>query len=235
MSDEEDLPIGERDMRQRLFGNAPPRSPLDLPGVEGRSEFRDLFEHLGPDSAGAFAGPGVPQLPPEQQAIVDALWARFVKWTRNTNFTASEPAHAQPMLWSEPIDLSDTYTLATAADPAGVYHTVLEYTAPSGRWARINAYGYDVDGGFTYDDSILWQITVNGLAVPSMNGFGEHRGTVAIPRQTFIIVPENQTVRFNVQRAVAAGGTNDIVMAMQGWSWRLRKDYEGTKASVAAF
>ena len=48
-------------------------------------------------------------------------------------------------------------------------------------------------------------------------------------------MPENQTVRFNVQRAVAAGGTNDIVMAMQGWSWRLRKDYEGTKASVAAF
>ncbi len=217
---------------KRLFGTATPRSPLDLPGVEGRSEFRRIFEKEGPGSASADQ-PDRPKLPPAQQAIVDALFDKFIKWTRNTNFTASEPAHSQPMLWSEPIDLSDTIVLPAAASPD--YTPVIQYTVPSGRWARISSYAADVGGGFTYDGSILWQITVNNLAVPSLNGWGEHRGTIAIPRETFIVVPENQTVSFNIRRAVAAVATSDIVMSLQGWTWRLRKDYEGTKASVTAY
>src|SRR5882757_382320 len=150
MPDDEDIVRGHMD--RRLQG-MPTRSPLDLPGVEGRQEFRELFERIAPGSASADA-PAKSTLSPAEQRIVEAFFAKFIKWTRNTNFTASEPAHAQPMLWSDPIDLSDTYTLPAAASPT--YTPVISYVVPPGRYARISGYGFDVSGGFTYDESILW-------------------------------------------------------------------------------
>lgn len=218
-------------MHQRLFGSSDVRTPLDLPGAGGKEEFREIFENETSKSAGA-QHPPASLLSPSEQRMVSALFEKFIKWTRNTNFTASEPAHAQPMLWSDPIDLSANYVLPAAVGP---YASVLSFIVPSGRYARINGYGVQVGGGFTYDGSILWRITVNGLAVPSLLDWGEQRGTIAIPRQTFIVVPQDQKISFDVRRAVAAGGTSDVTMALKGWTWRLRKNFEGTKSSVTAF
>ena len=228
-----DSDITQSEMDARLFGSTPAETPLDMPSASGRAAFRNIFEQLSPDDAGAARVPPKSNLPPAQQAIVDALFDKFIQWTRNTNFTASLPAHSKPMLWSEPVDLSENYTLPAAVNVD--YTDVISYTAPQGRWARIDGYGVEVDGAFTYDDSILWRIAVSGLNIPTLYDWGQQRGTIAIPRKTFVIVPQGQTVVFSVRRAVAAGGTNVVTMALKGWTWRLRKNFEGTKASVTAF
>ncbi len=222
--------ITQSELDARLFGPSPSDSPLTLPGTEGRAEFRRIFEQEGPESADRAA----PDPISDQVRKEARIYAReLLHLIRNTNITASLPAHSKPMLWSNPVDLSSTVVLPAAVSVD--YTTVLTYKVPSGLYARFDGYGVDVDGSFTYDGSILWQITVNGLMVPTLGGWGEHRGTIAIPRKTFIVVPQDQTIAFGVRRAVAAGGTNSVVMALKGWTWKLRKNFEGTKASVTAF
>lgn len=254
----EDRDVVDSEMHDRIFGDVPFESPLSLPGANGQDQFRDIFEQMKPTNAGAFepgklgpqssdqisAGsqlaqggpnklmPTMPALSPAEAAKAVALRDLLLKMIRGTNITAALPAHDAPMVYSEPIDLSATYTLPAAA---GDYTTVVSFTVPSGRWARISGYGVDVDGGFTYDGSILWRLTVNGLAVPTLSDWGQHRGTIAIPRKTFFLAKEDQTIAFQVKRATAAGGTNAVTMALIGWTWVMRKTYDGTKASITAY
>lgn len=222
--------IFQDDMKARFFGPIPIVEPLILPGEKGRSEFRKIANQDPPGSA--YAAPEPSLVTPQDRARTQFLVQKFAELLRNTNITASLPAHADPMLWSNPIDLSDQITLAAAASS---YQTVLTFTAPPGRWARINAYGVDVDGGFSYDESILWRFQLNNVNVQSLADWGQHRGSLIQPSETFILVPQGQTLTFQVKRAVAAAGTNLVAMVFKGWTWRLRDDYEGTKASVTAF
>lgn len=217
-------------MQARFLGPLPIDEPLKLPGVQERGNFRKIANQDPPDSA--YAAPNKPILSPQDKARADFLVQKFAELLRNTNITASEPAHAVPMLWSTPIDLSAQVTLAGAA---GDYQTVLTYTAPPGRWARIQAYGVDVDGSFTYNGSILWRLQLQNVNVQSLADWGQHRGSLIQPSETFVLVPQGQTITFQVKRAVAAGGPNQVAMVLKGYTWRLRDDYEGTKASVTAF
>jgi hypothetical protein len=219
----------DNDLNQRLFGPQPDR-PLELPGVGGRDRFRTIADQDPPGSA--LAAPAGPRLSKADEARAQALVQELSKLLRNTNITASLPAHSVPMLWSDPIDLSARYTLPAAVTP---YVTVLSFTVPPGRWARIDGYGVDVDGAFTYDGSILWRLQVNGQNVPSLYDWGQHRGSLTLPRQTFFLVPEGQIVTFQVSRAIVALGTSEVDMVMKGWTWRLRRNAEGTKASITAF
>ncbi len=223
--------VTESGLNARLFGPQPPQNPLDLPGVAGRDHFRTIADQESPDNA-AVNQKAPDGLTDSERRIKNALFKDAVKYLRSTNITASLPMHSAPGLWSEPIDLSATFTDSGAVMPD--YVSVLSYIVPAGRWARIDGYGVDVSGGFPYDGSLLWRITANGLLVPTLGGWGEHRGTIAIPRQTYFVVPQDQIISFDVQR-VTAGAAGTIAMALKGWTWRLRMNYEGTKASVATF
>lgn len=122
--------------------------------------------------------------------------------------------------------------------PAAVatqYTTVIRYKVPEGRWARISSYGVSVlDDTYTFDDSILWNIQVNGINVEYLSNWGDQRGTVQQPRETFILLKEGWTIEFQVKRAVAALAATPMVLALNGWAWRLRRNYDSTKASIAA-
>ncbi len=223
--------IGDDDRNLRLFGPQPDQ-PLELPGIRGRDHFRAIAEQDMPGSVAAAATLPPSKTSPADRARAAALVQELAKLLRNTNITASLPAHDSPGLWSLPIDLSASFALPSAVGP---YTTVLSYKVPSGRWARIESYGVDVGGGFTYDGSILWRIRVDGLNVPDLADWGQHRGTIVQPRNTFFLVPPDKTVIFQVRRAVAGIATSQVVMALLGYTWRLRRNDEGTKASITAF
>lgn len=220
------------DLDQRLFGPAPDQ-PLELPGVRGQDLFRGIAQQDSPGSVEAKALAGDPRLNPADQARADALVQRLATLLRNTNITASLPAHSVPMLWSDPIDFSARRSVPAAVEAD--YTNVISYRVPPGRWARISGYGVDVDGSYTYDGSLVWRIQVNGYNVPSLADWAQHRGSIIQPRETFFLVPEGQLVTFAVKRAVAAGGASNVDMALVGWTWRLRRNAEGTKASITAF
>lgn len=225
------MDIGEEELRSRIFGPAPDAA-IGLPGQQTSAQTRSVAQQ---DPFGSVMRDQVvqrPTIPAADRQRADYLVNQIAALFRNTNITASLPAHAAPMLWSDPVDLSGQVSLG-----AGVsgYQTVLSFTAPDGRWARIDGYGVDVDGGYTYDGSILWRIRLNGQNVQSLYDWGEHRGTIIQPRKTIIVVPQGQTVDFQVRRAVASGGANLVTMAMVGWTWRLRRNDEGTKAAITAY
>jgi hypothetical protein len=212
----------------RLFGNPPEASPLDLPGAAGRAVSRDIFDGNPPGTSAK-----KPILSPVEQAIVDGVVDRLAKIARNTNFTASLPAHSTPMFWSNNIDKS-----ATVVVPAAVtaYQTVCSYKAPPSRYGLVAQYGFDVAGGaYTYDGSLLWRFMLNGVPVQDLLDIAEHRGSLVQPSDTFIVVPMGQTLQFQVARAVAAGGTSTVAMKFKGWDWLLRTNAEGTKSSITAF
>ncbi len=211
----------------KLFGPTPETPVLELPGAQGRQRSREIFEGA---AKGTLAP--APLLTPEQQALVDAVIYKLAKIARNTNFTMQLPAHSQPMYWSNNIDLSDTVTMAAAVS---AYQTVLQYTAPDSRYGRISQYGFDVsDPAYTYDGTLQWRMVLNGQPVQSLLDFSEHRGSMVQPADTFIIVPQGQTIQFQVRRTSAAGGSLDVAMKLKGWDWLLRNNNEGTKASVTA-
>jgi hypothetical protein len=154
---------------------------------------------------------------------------------RPPSFVSRLNTRPQPPLWSDPVDLSATVSLPAAA---GAYISIpaLVYQAPPGRWARIAGYGVDVqDPLFTYDGSILWRIRVNGNNVQTLADWGEHRGSVIQPRVTEIFLREDWQISFEVRRAVAAALPTTIAMALTGWAWRTRHNYEGTKASITSY
>lgn len=227
MADDDDSVIS-RPSYGHLFKAPPQTSPLDLPGHEGTQQFRDIADG---DKPGEMNGP--PALNAQQMAIVNAVVDRLAKIARNTNFTAALPAYTAPGYWSNNIDESGTVAMAAAVTP---YQTVLEYTAPPSRYGFVNAYGFDELGGaYTYDGTLQWRMVLNGVPVQSLLDFGEHRGSMVQPASTFIVVPMGQTLRFQIQRTLAAGGALDVAMKFKGWDWLLRKNAEGTKAGILAF
>jgi hypothetical protein len=219
------------ELDRRVFGTPDPLPPLQRPGVEGRAEgaitaMRDQGTGLSPIPTGA------PLLDEREMPRARALARVLAQLIQNTNITAALPAHVSPPLWSEPVDLVQRVTVPAAV---GQYVPVIRYQAPPGRWARIASYGVNVlDPAYTYDGSILWRIRVNGNDVPTLADWGDQRGSIIQPRQTFIVLREDWQVTFEVKRAVAAVLPQDVVMALSGWAWRYRFNYEGTKASLTA-
>jgi hypothetical protein len=222
-----DQGLVEMERRVAAASDPKPLPPLQRPGVEERLEAASVMMR------------GAQPQPPGDVLDADELprartFARVLsQLIQNTQITAALPAHVQPPLWSDPVDLSATVSLPAAAGP---YQTVLTYQAPPGRWARIAGYGVDVqDPLFTYDGSILWRVRVNGNNVQTLADWGEHRGSIIQPRVTEIFLREDWQVQFEVRRAVAAALPTTIAMALTGWAWRLRHNYEGTKASITSY
>jgi hypothetical protein len=211
----------------RLFGGGSDlTTPLDLPNSGGVQNFRNKIEHNSP----GLVGPA--PVSPADQARADLLTQAIAQICRNMQITASLPAHSTPMPWSNNIDMSATLSLPAAVGP---WMTALTYTAPYGRYGRLAQYGFDVAGGaFPYDGSILWRFMFNGAIPFDLGPFGEHRGSMTQPSDMFLIIPENQTVSFQVMRATAAGSASTIAMKFRGWDWKLRRGDEGSKASVTA-
>lgn len=160
----------------------------------------------------------------------------LVESARNANITAAPPAHIKPHIWSEPVDQSNTVVIAAGAPTA--YQTVCTFTTPPGRWARIEHYGVQVvDPAYTYDGEILWAFRLNGRFLDQgMMDWGEQRGSMVFMRQTVILMNnEDVTLDFMVKRAVAGVTARTVQMAMRGWTYRLRNNYEGTQGSVTAY
>ena len=226
MPDQDEI-VGNSTRYDQLFRTPPTSSPLEMPGRAGRAASRDIFDGNPPGTSAPDDG-----LTAAQRAMVNAVVDRLAKIARNTNFTASEPAHAVPTYWSNNIDLSDTVSLPGAVS---AYQTVLTYKAPPSRYARISAYGFDVNNSYTYDGTLQWRFILNGVPVQDLLDIVEHRGSMVQPADTFIVVPMDQTLLFQVRRTLAAGGAFSVNMKVKGWDWPLRVNSEGTKASITAF
>ena len=223
------------DLTQRLFAQAPMPPAENRPGMNQRTQFRDIFQQN--------AEQGIPpQRPtsafsPEDRARAALMIKELTALLQNTNLTASLPAYNEPHLWSTPVDLSAQFSLPAAV---GDYQTVITYQVQPGRWARIDGYGVDVaDPAFTYDGSILWRIRKNGINVETLADWGQHRGSVIQPRKTFILGNgdngSGDVFTFEVRRAVAAGAPTVINMALVGYTFRPRFNYEGTKVGITSF
>jgi hypothetical protein len=224
---------GADEMAARAFGipalidRQDPLPPLQRPGVEGREATFAAGTHTESTQA-----PGI-LTNPADLARANTFARVLAQLIANTNFTAAPPAHVEPPLWSDPVDLT-----ARVQVPAAVtdWIPVIDYFAPNGRWARLASYGVDVeDPAYVYDGSLLWRIRVNDNDVPSLANWGEHRGSLAQPRSTFIVLRENWKVSFQVKRAVAALAAVYVDFSLQGWAWRYRHNYEGTKASITSY
>lgn len=169
--------------------------------------------------------------PPDAQ---DKLVAKIINLIRRTNITVSPPAHIKPTAWSNPVDLSARVTVPAAVGP---YATALSFTCPPGRWARIDSFGVNVlDAAYDYNGSILWRWVKNGMPLgDGMSDWGIQRGSIVQPRETFIILNEDDVLELQVRRAVVAGAPQDVEHAFTGWIWRLRNNFEGTAGSVTAY
>lgn len=223
-------------LRARLFDHDVEPAVQSRPGIDQRSGFRTIAQ-----GGASIPVPGPdPLLSDQDRARAALLLQQLSALIQNTNITVSQPAHNAPNLWSTPVDLSGQVTV-----PANVtvYLPVITFRAPPGRWVRINGYGVDASGNYGYAGSLLWQISKNGQPVQTLDNWAEHRGTVIRPRDTFILLNGNNgssngggdIITFSVRRAVAAGAPNQVSMALVGYTWRPRNDYEGTKASIGAF
>lgn len=153
---------------------------------------------------------------------------------------ATEPAHAVPAFWSEPLDIFGEHEFAGSA--ATDWVTVASFTTRSGRWARIAQYGIDVvDSGGTYDYSsgdLEFRFLLGNNPVPSLAGFTEHRGSTLQPRDTYFISSgENDTrlIQFQCKKADATNAnTQKVTLNFRGWTWRPDNNYEGPKVSQAS-
>jgi hypothetical protein len=224
------------DLRQRLFTQHAQPATEARPGLEQRGNFRDIFESRTPTSQDSAL------LSPQDRARAALLLQQFSALIQNTNITASQPAHNEPNLWSTPVDLSGQVVVPQAV---GGYQTVLTYRAQPGRWVRINGYGVDVvsPANYAYDGSLLWVIRRNGIPVETLGDWGEHRGSIIRPRETFILLNGDNgqsgeggdVITFAVRRAVVALAPSTVHMALTGFTWRPRNNYDGTRAGTAAY
>jgi hypothetical protein len=223
------------DLRRRLFTQHAQPAAEARPGLEQRGNFRDIAQDRSP------AEPQQALLSPQDHARAALLLQQFAALIQNTNITTSQPAHNEPNLWSTPVDLSGQIVVPAVVGP---YQTVIEYRAQPGRWVRINGYGVDVvDPAYTYNGSLQWRITKNGLYVETLGDWGEHRGSVITPRETFVLLngDDGQSgmggdrITFEVRRAVAAVAADTVHMALTGYTWRPRNNYEGTRAGTTAY
>ena len=225
----------------QLFGPFPQPATEARPGLQERGNFRTIFEDGASQSIPKPEGKN-PLLSPADYARAALLMQQFAALIQNTNITTSLPAHNAPNLWSEPIDLSGQIVVPATV---GVDLTVLSYRVQPGRWARITGYGVDVSApaAYGYDGSLLWTVKKNGIPVQTLDNWTEHRGSVIRPRETFVLLNGDNgaangggdIITFSVRRAVAAGVPATVQMALTGYTWRPRNNYEGTRASVSAF
>jgi hypothetical protein len=232
----------ERSLEERLFAQPAQPALENRPGLNERGNFRQIAE----GAAGRMSPPPENReaalLTPQDHARAALLLQQLAALIQNTNITVSQPAHNEPNLWSTPVDLSGSVVVPAVV---GDYTTVLSYQAQPGRWARINGYGVDVisPANYTYDGSLLWRIRKNGIVVQTLGDWGEHRGSVIRPRETFILLNGDNgqsneggdRVTFEVRRAVAAGQPATVHMALTGYTWRPRNNYEGTRAGTTAY
>jgi hypothetical protein len=170
----------------------------------------------------------------QQQAEIQGIVQALANFLYNTQLTAALPAHNTPTNWSLPVDRSGVVTIPAAVDVN--WTTICEYDVGPGRWMRITGYGINVrEAGYTYNGSLVWRLLVNGVPVPSLEQFAEQRGTLVSPRQIFALAQQDQRVALQVRRAIASPGPNTVEGAFTGYIWRLRNDYDGTRASVSAY
>jgi hypothetical protein len=179
---------------------------------------------------------GMPQAAPAPANAEDQYLDRLIKklddYYRRTSIIAAPPAHNEPHFYSWPVDISGRVTVPAAV---GDWQTVAEYTLENGRCAVINGYGMDVrDAAYDYGGSLLFQVTINGRSVPTLQDFATRRGTLTEPRRTFIkMVQNNDVVRLQVRRAVAAAASQDVDACLVGWTWRPTAAADGSAASLA--
>ena len=200
------------------------------PGLDSRGNFRDLVQGRSPPQPN-------PLLSDADYARASLLTQQFAALIQNTNITVSAPAHNEPNLWSTPIDLSAQIIIPGAV---GNYIAPIQYRAQPGRWVRISGYGVDVtDSTYTYNGSLIWRIRKNGVYVETLGDWGEHRGSVIRPRETFILLNgdngQGDQISFEVRRAVLAAEATTVNMALVGWTWRPRNNFEGTRAGTTAY
>lgn len=217
------------DNNGRLFGQSPQPPGTYRPGVDDRGEFRRIAQ----GQQGPPPNP-YPLLNKEDEQRAQLLIQRIVSLFQNTNITASRPAYTDPHQWSTPVDLSQSVSVPATV---GTDIDVITLYAPAGRSIRISGYGVDVDGGYTYNGSLLWTIKKNGAIVETLGNWGQHRGSVVKPRDTFILLngDDNDQITFSVRRAVAAGGPSQVSMCLVGWTYRPRFNFEGTKRGITTF
>lgn len=229
----DDLLSSHNSLQRRLFGPRTMPPPGNRPGLETRDISREIVQGRQDDGAKL-------DLSDADKARADYLIKALGAFIQNANITVSQPAHNEPNLWSTPIDLSAQVVVPAAV---GDYVPVISYKVQPGRWLRIKGYGVDVSdpAGYTYDGSLLWRIRKNGINVETLADWGEHRGSVIRPRETFLLASGDVTsgdgdvVTFEVRRAVAAAVTATVQMALVGYTWRPRNNYEGTKAGTTAY
>ena len=159
---------------------------------------------------------------------------------RGMTIVATEPAHAVPAFWSQPLDVfgSAEFAGSSLVD----WTTIAEFTTQTGRWARVAQYGLDVDddgGTYDYSSGVLeFRFLLGANPVPSLSNFTEHRGSTLQPRDTYFTSSgENDTAHIQFQgRKVDAGNQNvqTVTANFRGWTWRPDNNYEGPKVSQAS-
>jgi hypothetical protein len=181
-------------------------------------------------SVARFGGTVIPANQGDRDEFLDRLTSRLRSFLTEASITASRPAHVDPNYWSQPVDLSGSISVAAGAFGPGIWSTIVTYTVPSGNWARISGYGVNVqDPTYTYDGSLVWRIVVNGQPVQSIESFSQQRGSLAQPRQSYIIVKQDQFVALQVRRAVAAAGSQTVEGCLVGWRWQPRNAFDNAQ------
>jgi hypothetical protein len=155
---------------------------------------------------------------------------------RDTAFTAAPPAHIKPHFYSFAIDQSNTVAVPAAVMLPGAFINGLTYIVPGGCYARIYAYGVNVqDATYTYNGSLLWSILVNGRSFPSsdLSNWGLQRGSIVLPRKTVINLVEGDVVTMNVTRAIlGTNGTQNVDMTFLGWTYKPRRLLDRSRGSI---
>jgi hypothetical protein len=227
--DDDDL--GSVSLDAAVFGPSPttPSNPSQPTVRQGA-----FAEKLNGEYEGfPFKAPAGP-LSSQQQAEIQGIITALANFFYNTQMTAALPAHNAPTNWSSPVDRSGVVTIPAAADLN--WTTICEYDVGPGRWMRIEGYGINVrTPGYTYDGSLIWRLLVNGNPLPTLEGFAEQRGTLVTPRRIFALAQQDQRVTLQVRRAVASVAPDVVEGCFTGYIWRLRNDYDGTRASVSAY
>lgn len=223
--------IGEVMFQELLQG---PGSPLPLPtGNPGNmSRGNDVMAQLAPVLAQGPSPHSKLKEDPLFKAVVDELQTLI----RDTAFTAAPPAHVKPHFYSFAIDQSTTVAIPAAVMLPGVWTNGLTYKIPGGCYARIYGYGVNVqDATYTYNNSLLWRILVNGRSYPSsdLSNWGLQRGSIVIPRKTVINLVEDDIVTMDVRRdVVGANGTQNVDMAFLGWTFKPRRLLDRARGSI---
>jgi hypothetical protein len=166
----------------------------------------------------------------DQDAFLAAMTQKMKAFLRDAAVTASRPAHVDPNYWSTPLDISGSISVPNVVQLPFVYTTVVSYKVPAGSLARVQGYGLNVqDATYTYNGSLLWRIQVDGNSVANLNGFAQQRGSLVLPRQTYFLVKQDQTITFQVRRDALWTGAQVVECGLFGWIWQPRNAYDNAR------